>query len=246
MGVKESFFGRLPLRLLLAIMPAVAEAQFNFTTNTDNTIAITGYTGAGGAVTLPSMIDGLPVTSIESDAFAGNATLTSVTIPDGVIRIEAGAFSSCTSLTNVMIPNGVDKIGDDAFELSTNLTGVYFLGNASRHNRSVFSADNNATIYYLPGTQGWSGTYAGRPTAQWWLPYPLILSNPSFGVQTNAFGFVVSWATNLSVVVESCTNLASSTWVPLITNTLTTNGWFYFSDPQWTNNPARLYRIRSS
>jgi hypothetical protein len=28
------------------------------------------------------------------------------------------------------------------------------------------------------------------------------------------------------------------------TNTLT-DGWFYFSDPQWKNYPARLYRIRS-
>ena len=244
MGANESFFRRLPL-LLLSILPAVVEAQFTFTTNTDNTIAITGYTGVGGAVTLPSAIAGLPVTSIGSDAFAWNATLTSVTIPAGVTRIEAGAFSSCTSLTSVTIPAGVIKIGDEAFELSTNLTGVYFRGNASAHNRSLFSGDNNATVYYLPGTQGWSGTYAGRPTAQWWLPYPLILSNPSVGVQTNAFGFVVSWATNLSVVVEGCTNLASSTWVPFNTNALTTNGWFYFSDPQWTNYPALLYRIRS-
>jgi hypothetical protein len=58
------------------------------------------------------------------------------------------------------------------------------------------------------------------------------------------FGFVVSWATNLSVVVEACTNLANSTWSPVSTNALT-RGWFYFSDPQWTNYPARLYRIRS-
>jgi hypothetical protein len=79
----------------------------------------------------------------------------------------------------------------------------------------------------------------------WFLPSPLILSSPNFGVQTNGFGFVVSWATNLSLVVEGCTDLASSTWFPLSTNALTTKGWFYFSDPDWTNYPARLYRIRS-
>ena len=46
------------------------------------------------------------------------------------------------------------------------------------------------------------------------------------------------------IVVEASKNLASSVWSPARTNTLT-NGSFYFSDPQWTNYPARFYRIRS-
>ena len=77
------------------------------------------------------------------------------------------------------------------------------------------------------------------------MPYPLILtSNPSFGVRTNQFGFTVSWATNLNVVVEAATDLAHPVWSPVQTNALT-SGWFYFSDPQWKNYPARFYRIRS-
>jgi hypothetical protein len=218
--------------------------QFTFTTNEDNTIAITGYTGAGGAVTIPGTIRGLPVTSIGIDAFAENATLTSVTIPDGVTLIENGAFWYCTNLTSVMIPGTVTKIGDGAFETCPSLTGVYFLGNASHHNVSVFSGDNNATIYYLPGTTGWSPIYAGRPTALWSLPYPLILTRPSFGIQTNGFGFIISWATNLPVMVEARTDLAIASWSPVATNILT-NGSSYFSDPTWTNHPARLYRLRS-
>jgi hypothetical protein len=77
------------------------------------------------------------------------------------------------------------------------------------------------------------------------LPYPVILnSSPTFGVQNNQFGFTVSWATNLPVVVEATTNLAHPVWQPLQTNTLT-GGSFYFSDPQWTNHPIRFYRLRS-
>jgi hypothetical protein len=73
----------------------------------------------------------------------------------------------------------------------------------------------------------------------------LILNNgPSFGVRTNGFGFIISWATNISVVVEACTDLASPIWSPVRTNTLT-DGSSYFSDPQWTNHPARFYRLRS-
>jgi hypothetical protein len=45
------------------------------------------------------------------------------------------------------------------------------------------------------------------------------------------------------VVVEACTDLANAVWSPVGTNTLT-GGSSYFSDPQWTNYPARLYRLR--
>ena len=92
---------------------------------------------------------------------------------------------------------------------------------------------------------GWGATFGDRPTALWVLPNPLILNNgPSFGVQTDGFGFIISWATNLPVVGEACPNLTSPNWSPLRTNTLT-GGWSYFSDPQWTNYPARFYRLRS-
>ena len=85
-------------------------------------------------------------------------------------------------------------------------------------------------------------TFAGRPTALWVLPYPTILEG-SVGVRTEGFGFTISWATNASVVVEACTNLANPTWTPVGTNLLT-DGWSYFSDPHRTNYPVRFYRVR--
>ena len=60
--------------LLLLALPAVVQAQdYTYTTNDDNTITITGYTGPGGDVTIPSsiLVNGvsLPVTSIGNKAF---------------------------------------------------------------------------------------------------------------------------------------------------------------------------------
>ena len=67
---------------------------------------------------------------------------------------------------------------------------------------------------------------------------------PNFGAQPDSFSFIISWATNRSVVVEACTDLAHPTWSPVGTNTLS-EGWSYFSDLEWTKSPGRFYRIRS-
>ncbi len=109
--------------------------------------------------------------------------------------------------------------------------------------RSAFDYTNNTTVYYLPGTTGWSTNYGGAPTALWTLPYPVLLSG-SLGVQTNGFGFTVSWATNASVLVEASKDLSSPVWQPVQTNALN-NGVVNFTDPEWTKYPSRFYRVRS-
>jgi hypothetical protein len=181
--------------------------------------------------------------SIAQAAFYGCYNLASVTIPGSVTNIGSHAFFSCSGLTTVTIPNSVTSIGVYAFYNCFRLTGAYFQGNAPISDYTVFSQDHNV-VYYLPGTTGWGSTFGGRPTALWFLPNPLILTGPSFGVQTNGFGFIIAWATNVPVVVEACTNLANHAWYPVGTNTLT-NGWSYFREPNWTDYAARIYRIRS-
>jgi hypothetical protein len=69
-------------------------------------------------------------------------------------------------------------------------------------------------------------------------------SDASFGIRTNEFGFNVNWASGMTVVVEASTSLTNPNWLPVSTNTFL-SGLAYFSDPQWTNYPARFYRVRS-
>jgi len=70
------------------------------------------------------------------------------------------------------------------------------------------------------------------------------MSDGNFGIQTNDFGFDITGISNQVVVVEVCTNLISPDWLQVQTNTLT-GVPSYFSDPQWTNYPARFYRLSS-
>ena len=84
----------LPL-LLVLVLPAAAHAQYSYTTN-NGSITITGFTRPGGAMTIPSTIDGLPVTRIKDSAFLSFSSMTSVTIPSSFTAIKGGAFSRFT------------------------------------------------------------------------------------------------------------------------------------------------------
>ena len=181
------------------------------------------------------------VTNIGDSAFYGCSELGIVTIPDSVKHIGWLAFGNSV-IGTVIVGSGVTSIDDLVF-WHASVNRIFFRGDAPNFGPDAFSS-SGPTLYYLPGTIGWTPTVAGRPAEPWFLPNPLILTrSPSFGVQTNAFGFRVSWATNASVVLEACTNLAAPNWTPLATNTLT-DGWSYFSDPQWASHPNRIYRVR--
>jgi hypothetical protein len=192
------------------------------------------------SVTIPNN-----VTSIGYETFGRCSGLTNVTIGNSVTEIGDYAFYSCTSLTSVTIPNSVTSFGwldGPTFSGCTNLARVYFQGNTPYGFLGI-GLNDNATVYYLPGTTGWRSTFEGIPTALWSLPYPLIL-NSSLGVRSNQFSFTVSWATNLSIVVEASTDLSKNTWTPLQSNALN-NGVVNFTDPEWTKYPSRFYRVRS-
>ncbi len=138
--------------------------DFNYTTN-NSTITITGYKGAGGAISLPPMIEGMPVVGVGYIAFFGNTNITSVIIPDSIVNIAESAFDTMAELTNVIIGSGVTNLGDGAFACGVKLATVYFKGNAPSIGFSPFDFTN--IVYYLSGNTGFSTNFAGWPTAIW-------------------------------------------------------------------------------
>ena len=77
--------------------------DFTYTVNVENTVTITGYTGAGGNVVIPSIIEGMPVVGIGINAFSYIGSLTSVVIPDSVASIGEQAFYGCDALTSIFV-----------------------------------------------------------------------------------------------------------------------------------------------
>jgi hypothetical protein len=113
----------------------LVEGDYKYTVS-NGEATITGYIGAGGAITIPSTLGGYRTVFIGDNAFYNQVLITSVIIPSNVTAIGDMAFSNCYYLTNVTIPNSVTTIGDHAF------SNCYYLTNMTIPNRLTTIGDS--------------------------------------------------------------------------------------------------------
>jgi hypothetical protein len=225
--------------------------------------AFSGCSGLTGLV-LPNSLS-----NIGAGAFSGCDGLASLIIPDNVTNLGAGAFSACAGLTNIVLGNRVPSIGSmafswcaalrsltipasvtnidsDAFLFCSGLSSLYFAGNAPLVGIGLFLYATNATVFYLPGATGfgwsWSWSFKGR-AAVLWNP-EIMIGYEDAGSQAGALDLTIVGTPNIPFVLETAANVTTGPWTSLQTGTLT-NGLALFSDSEWTNYPARFYRIRS-
>ena len=139
--------------LLLMASQAAVQAQYDCTTNADGiSITITGYTGPGGPLTIPTNINGLTVTCIGLGAFSENYSLTSVTIPGSVTCISNAAFGLCTNLTRVSMTNGLASIEYHAFVYCASLTNITIPGSVTNIGNSAFYSCTLLTQVKIPAS----------------------------------------------------------------------------------------------
>jgi len=151
---------------LLLVLPIAGLRAQDFTyTNNNGAITITGYTGPGGNVAIPSTIDGQPVTSIEDSAFYNSLILSSVAIPNGVTNIGSYAFFNATGLTNVSISEGLRVIGDDTFAGCTHLNGVAIPNSVTSLGQEAFF--NCSALASLTIGTGIASIHGGSESGFW-------------------------------------------------------------------------------
>lgn len=132
--------------------------DFTYVTN-DGGITITGYTGAGGAVDIPSVITGLPVTQIGGSAFSFAGALDSITIPDSVTNLGDFAFDSCPALEAVTVSSGVTNIGEGVFVDCFSLTSVTCRGAITSIGDDAFASDSELSSFSIPDSVTNIGQY---------------------------------------------------------------------------------------
>lgn len=100
-----------------------------------------GYTGPGGAITIPSSI-----TSINAAVFANNTSITSVTMPDTVTSMGSGVFQGCSNLSSVILSGGLTAIPDNTFRECTSLSSVSVPGGVTSIGSKAFYETSISSI----------------------------------------------------------------------------------------------------
>ena len=113
---------------------------------------ITGYTGAGGKVEIPSTLGLLPVTGIADGAFERNHAITEVVIPEGVTSIGDRAFNDCTALASVSFPSTLQSVGASAFYTCGSLAKVELPAGVTSIGDYAFFGCQSLVSASVPGT----------------------------------------------------------------------------------------------
>ena len=107
----------------------------------DDGVTLSGYTGPGGAISIPSGI-----TTIASGVFADNGSVTSVTVPDTVTSMGTGVFSGCTNMSSVTLSGNLSSIPDSTFYNCSSLSGVSLPGVSSIGSNAFYGCSSLPSI----------------------------------------------------------------------------------------------------
>ena len=100
-----------------------ASAQWKYNIVDDGAF-ITGSMQKIGTVTIPSEVDGYPVTGIAAGVFEGECGIETVTLPSTLRFVGERAFKDCSLLEKIVLPDSVTSIGIDAFAGCSGLRDV--------------------------------------------------------------------------------------------------------------------------
>ena len=122
------------------------DGEWKYFVNSDNTIQLTQYLGTKTELVVPANYDGYVVYAVGQQGMrestpsverinvlgaAENATITKLTIEDGIKEIKCSAFEKCTAIKgNLVIPNSVENIEAWAFNKCSSLDGTLQLSNS--------------------------------------------------------------------------------------------------------------------
>ncbi len=112
---------------------------------------VMSYAGKGESVSVPAEYNGKPVKEIAANAFSGNISLTSITVPNSVTAIGQGAFGGCSALRNIVLPftgSSSNATGESA------MFGYVFGQKMYADCVAVkqYYADKEFALYYLPAS----------------------------------------------------------------------------------------------
>ena len=130
-------------------LPATGSVGLEYVHNGDGTCTVAGMgTCTDVDVYILDYYEGSKVTAIGDKAFAEQAGITSIHIPDTVETIGTRAFCACSAITEINIPSSVSNIGSQIFYKCDALHTVYYNGTyGSKDNPFLNTANIKKVVF---------------------------------------------------------------------------------------------------
>lgn len=136
----------------LAVSEEVITKEGIFSFNLATNMLVRCEQSATGEITIPSSVQGVPITAIDASAFSACSGVTNVIIPDGIKFIGMYAFKDCTGLTNITIPDSVTNIANFSFRDCVALKSVKIGKSVTGIGSYAFADCINLTSINIPAS----------------------------------------------------------------------------------------------
>lgn len=114
----------------------------------------------GKILVIPDEIDGVPVTAIAPEGFAGCEGITTIILPNGLETIGKDAFRGCPDLRGIYFPDTLREIGEGAFANCISMEAVSVPAGIESIGTNAFTGCASLMYIFYGGTyEQWLGIY---------------------------------------------------------------------------------------
>jgi hypothetical protein len=129
--------------------PAVS-TNLAWTTNNAEIIVRAANTNISGVITIPSHINYLPVTQIQTNGFQSCGKMTELIMPNTITNIGNFGIYLCNALTNVVLSSGIEVINNGLFQSCSNLVSFNFPPNLKSIGINFLRSNSKTTSIEFP------------------------------------------------------------------------------------------------
>ncbi len=120
----------------------------DFTYSGTEKLTVSAYLGTNATMWIPAYIGGVPVATVSANAFADQAILTKVVVPETVTVIEKEAFKGCNAITDITIP----FVGLSQSAYSQNAVFGAIFGYTTSASANTIQQYSSSYRYFIPQT----------------------------------------------------------------------------------------------